>query len=122
MGSSARQSTATTSWSSSTTQASQGIDELSGLLRDVRQGKGTAGKLMTDGRLYNDLQQSAASAGDLTRGIRDGRGTLGKLIIDNTFASAWNGATANIQELAAKLNTECRRRHGRTVAERQAVM
>ena len=56
---------------------------------------------MTDGRLYNDLQQSAVSAGDLTRGIRDGRGTLGKLIIDNTFASAWNGATVNIQELAA---------------------
>ena len=36
-----------------TNQASQGIEELSGLIHDVRQGRGTVGKLMTDDQLYS---------------------------------------------------------------------
>src|SRR6185503_7431830 len=35
-----------------TDQASQGIDELTGLIHDMRGGRGTIGKLMTDEQLY----------------------------------------------------------------------
>src|SRR6185295_13069485 len=63
-------------------QAQQSVAEITKLVTDIREGKGTVGKLMTDERLYNELQGVAASAGELTRGLRDGRGTLGKLITD----------------------------------------
>ena len=85
-------------------QASQGIEELSGLLHDMRQGKGTVGKLMTDERLYNDLQQFVASAGELTRGIRDGRGTMGKLMNDPKAANALEAALTNMQRITEQIN------------------
>src|SRR5712691_11828006 len=50
------------------TQAAQGVDELTKLLHDVRQGRGTVGKLMTDERLYVELERFAATAGEVTRG------------------------------------------------------
>ena len=86
------------------TQASQGIDELSSMLRDVRQGDGTVGKLMTDERLYSDLQQFAASAVDLTRGIRDGRGVLGKLMSDPRTANALEASLTNVERITAHIN------------------
>src|SRR5262249_31433334 len=59
-----------------TTQASQGIEELTGLIHDVRQGRGTIGKLVTDEALYTELHQFVTSAGDLMTGLRQGRGSL----------------------------------------------
>ena len=56
-------------------QASQGIENITGLLKDVRGAKGTVGKLMTDERLYTELHQFVATANELTEGIRQGRGT-----------------------------------------------
>jgi phospholipid/cholesterol/gamma-HCH transport system substrate-binding protein len=87
-----------------TNQAAEGIQELSGLIKDMRQGKGTAGKLMTDDRLYNDLQQFVATAGELTRTIRDGRGTLGKLVNDPTTANALAATLTNLEHLTAQIN------------------
>ena len=43
-----------------TGQASEGIDEITKLVKDVREGRGTIGKLMTDQQLYNELQQFVA--------------------------------------------------------------
>ena len=40
-----------------TDQASEGIDQINGLIRDVRRGKGTVGKLMTDEQLYVELNE-----------------------------------------------------------------
>src|SRR5581483_1483283 len=37
-------------------QASAGIEQLTGLLKDLRAGKGTFGKLMTDDQLYTQLR------------------------------------------------------------------
>ena len=39
------------------------IDEITGLVQDLRAGKGTVGKLMTDDQLYTELQQFVATAG-----------------------------------------------------------
>ena len=61
-------------------QASQSVAEITKLVTDIRLGKGTVGKLMTDEQLYTELHQFVATAGELTRGIRDGRGTLGRLV------------------------------------------
>ncbi len=86
------------------TQASQSVSEITGLLQDVRGGRGTIGKLMTDDKLYVELQQFVGAAGDLTRGIREGRGTLGKLVNDPQAANALEGTLKNVETLTRQLN------------------
>jgi phospholipid/cholesterol/gamma-HCH transport system substrate-binding protein len=85
-------------------QAQQSVAEITKLVTDIRLGKGTVGKLMTDERLYNDLQQFVGSAGELTRGIRDGRGTLGKLVNDPKAANALEASLTNIQRITDQIN------------------
>ena len=86
------------------TDASQGIAEVAGLVRDLRAGKGTAGRLLTDEQLYVELQQFAAAAGQLTRGIQQGRGTLGRLVNDPQAATALEGALRNVETMTSQLN------------------
>lgn len=88
-----------------TDQASVGIGELTGLIHDVRNGRGTVGKLMTDERLYTELHQFVASANDLTAGIKRGRGTIGKLLNDPKAADALEASLKNIEELTRQINS-----------------
>ena len=85
-------------------QASEGIDQINGLLRDVRAGKGTAGKFMTDERLYVELQQFVATAGQMTRELQQGRGTLGKLLKDPKAAEALEASVKSVEELTRRIN------------------
>lgn len=85
-------------------QASGTIDEVTGLVHDLRGGKGTAGKLMTDDRLYNDLQQFVATAGELTRELQQGRGTLGKLLKDPKAAQSLEATLKNIESLTRRID------------------
>jgi phospholipid/cholesterol/gamma-HCH transport system substrate-binding protein len=86
-----------------TDQASEGIGELTGLIHDMRGGRGTIGKLMTDEQLYAELRRFASSAGDLTDTIRSGKGTLGKLINDPATANALEGTMKNMEVVTARL-------------------
>lgn len=87
-----------------TDQAGRGITELTGLITDLRAGRGTVGKLMTDDQLYAQLNRFVTSAGDLTQGIKDGRGSLGKLINDPQTADTLNAALGNIEQMTQRLN------------------
>jgi phospholipid/cholesterol/gamma-HCH transport system substrate-binding protein len=85
-------------------QANMGITEVTGLLRDLRQGKGTAGKLLTDEQLYAELQRFVASAGQMVRELQQGRGTLGKLLTDPKAANSLEASLQNLQALTARIN------------------
>lgn len=87
-----------------TDSASQGITELTALIHDMRDGRGTVGKLMTDEALYTELNRFVASANDLTNGIKQGRGTLGKLVNDPAAANALAASLANIEQMTRQLN------------------
>ncbi len=84
--------------------AQGGIDEITGLVKDIRAGRGTVGKLVTDDRLYAELQQFVASANDVTNTIKSGRGSLGKLINDPATATALNASLKNLQDMTARIN------------------
>jgi phospholipid/cholesterol/gamma-HCH transport system substrate-binding protein len=86
-------------------QASGTIDEVTGLVRDLRHGKGSAGKLIADDRLYNELQQFVTTAGQMTREIQQGRGTVGKLLKDPKAAQSLEASMKNIEEMTRKLNS-----------------
>jgi phospholipid/cholesterol/gamma-HCH transport system substrate-binding protein len=85
-------------------KATGGIDEITGLLHDLRQGKGTAGKLIIDDQLYAQLNQFMATAGSLTRELQQGRGTLGKLLKDPKTANSLEASMKNLEDLTRRIN------------------
>ena len=87
-----------------TTQASEGIGELTGLIKDMRQGKGSAGKFMTDDKFYAELTRFTTTAADVTKAIRTGRGTMGKLINDPQIANSLQGSLSNLEEMTRRIN------------------
>jgi phospholipid/cholesterol/gamma-HCH transport system substrate-binding protein len=85
-------------------QASGTIDEVTGLVRDLRQGKGSAGKLITDDRLYADLQQFVATAGQMTRELQQGKGSVGRLLKDPKAAESLQATLDNIESLTRRID------------------
>jgi len=87
-----------------TNEAGEGITQLTALIGDIRGGRGTVGKLMTDEALYLELHRLVTSMGDLTDGIRNGRGTISQLLNDPRTANELNATLANVQQLTARIN------------------
>jgi phospholipid/cholesterol/gamma-HCH transport system substrate-binding protein len=85
-------------------QATGAAEEISGLVKDIRAGKGTVGKLMTDEQLYAELRAFTASANGVTDAIRQGRGTLGKLVNDPATVNALNNSLKNLETLTGRIN------------------
>ncbi len=87
-----------------TAQANKGIAELTGLITDMRAGKGTAGKLMTDEELYVELRQFTAAAREVTEGLSRGKGTLGQLLNNPESARQLEASLKNLNTITAKIN------------------
>jgi phospholipid/cholesterol/gamma-HCH transport system substrate-binding protein len=87
-----------------TDQAGAGIQQLTGLVEDMRNGKGTLGKIATDDQLYNELERTVATMHDLADGIKQGKGSVGKLLSDKTTADELEQSLKNVEALTAQLN------------------
>jgi phospholipid/cholesterol/gamma-HCH transport system substrate-binding protein len=87
-----------------TDQAAQGISEITGMIHDIRAGRGTVGKLMTDDQVYTELQRFVSTAGSLTDSLKEGRGTLGKLLNDPATANALEASLRNMEAMTRSLN------------------
>ena len=74
-----------------TEQANQGLVQATELLKDIRAGKGTLGKLVTDEALYNEVTKFVDAANAVATNLRNGRGTLGKLANDDAGLRAARG-------------------------------
>ena len=85
-------------------EVGEGVQNLSALIADVRGGRGTVGKLMTDEQLYAELNRFAVSARTLTDSLRSDRGTLGRLMNDRRAAESLEAALANLQTLTGRIN------------------
>jgi len=84
--------------------ASAGLDQLTGLLRDVRAGKGSVGKLFTDQQLYADIVSFVESANVVSSYLSKGQGTLGLLLRDPASYRKLNAALGNLQEMTTRIN------------------
>jgi len=87
-----------------TDQASQGMAMINRLVAGVNAGQGTVGKLLTDDRLYIELQQFANAANEMTRSVRQGRGTIGKLLNDPKSADALEASLKNVEEVTRRIS------------------
>ncbi|HXT71890.1 MAG TPA: MlaD family protein [Vicinamibacterales bacterium] len=94
----------TGSISSLTETASTAMSDAQKLLADVRAGRGTLGKLVTDDALYTELNQFVASAGEVTARLNTGKGTAGKLINDPAAYDALKSSLENLQQMTARIN------------------
>lgn len=66
--------------------------QLSGILDDLKAGKGTIGKLMTDEEAYNNLTNLLANGNKIVANVQAGKGTLGKMIrSDELYAKVDKG-------------------------------
>ena len=88
-----------------TTRASEGLESFNALLADLRKGQGTAGKLITDEALYNEMKGLMTAAANVSRSLEQGRGTLGGLIQDPAAYTALKASLANLEAVTARINT-----------------
>jgi len=87
-----------------TAGANKGITELTALITDIRAGKGTVGKLMTDEQLYAELRQFTSAAREVTEGLSKGKGTLGQLLNNPESARQLENSLKNLTEITNKIN------------------
>lgn len=85
-------------------QATEGIDQLTGLIKDMRNGRGTVGKLMTDDQLYTELRTFVATANQVADGIKRGRGSIGKLLNDPKTANALEASLTNLESITRQVD------------------
>jgi len=87
-----------------TAQASRGLEQVTSLVTDLRAGKGTAGRLITDDSLYRELQGLAVAAASVMRNLEQGRGSLGRLMNDPTTARELETSLKNLSVVTQRLS------------------
>ena len=86
-----------------TAGAQEGITQLTAVLTDIRNGRGTVGQLFTNDALYRDLNGLVATAETVAQGIASGRGTLGRLVNDPKAAQALEASLQDLQAVTARI-------------------
>lgn len=86
-----------------TTKAAEGIEQLTVILQEIRGGRGTIGRLITDDALYREMNTLVAAAEDVVQNVNAGRGTLGRLVNDPTAARALETSLQNFEAISARI-------------------
>jgi phospholipid/cholesterol/gamma-HCH transport system substrate-binding protein len=84
--------------------ANESLESANALIKDIRAGRGTMGKLFTDEALYRELNAFVDSANKVTDSINRSRGTLGKLTNDPRAYDELHASLANLREITQRLN------------------
>jgi len=83
--------------------ASESLDEATRLLRDVREGKGTLGRLFTDDSLYRQLRALVEAAEQVTTRLARGEGTVGQLMRNPEAYREIVAALKNLEEVTRRV-------------------
>jgi phospholipid/cholesterol/gamma-HCH transport system substrate-binding protein len=84
--------------------ATETLQQATGLIKEIRAGKGTVGKLFTDDQVYTEFNAFVAAAQAVATGLQQGHGSLGLLIKDPAAYRQANLALANLQEMTRRIN------------------
>ena len=79
------------------------VDKVNAMLDDIQQGKGNAGKLLKDEKLYASLNQTAENVRQLTQDINSGKGALGKFAKDEEFARKLQDTVDKLSAISDRL-------------------
>lgn len=86
-----------------TAQAGTGVADVTALIADLRAGKGTMGKLLTDEAVYRDFNNMLSAADRVAQSVANGRGTMGKFANDPKVYDELNASVANLNTITTKL-------------------
>jgi len=78
-------------------------DEINGIVKDVKEGKGTVGRLFSDEALYNNLNATIRETEDLMTQIRSGKGSAGRFINDPELYNNANEIAASMKAISDDL-------------------
>ena len=84
-------------------QATEGIEQLTQVLSDIRAGRGTVGQLFTNDSLYRELDGLVATAETVAQKVNTGRGTLGRLVNDPAAAQSLEIALKDLASVTASI-------------------
>ena len=70
----------------------------------IKEGKGTLGKLLTDDSMYYQLKDAIASINKIATNLNKGKGTLGKLLTDDTVYMQLKDTMATLKKTVNSLN------------------
>jgi phospholipid/cholesterol/gamma-HCH transport system substrate-binding protein len=84
--------------------ATQSLQQVTGILQDIRAGKGTVGKLFTDDQVYQEVNALMASATSVATLLDKGPGTLPMLIRDPSAYQRFNATLADLQGMTRRIN------------------
>ena len=84
--------------------ATQSLEQVTGILRDIRAGRGTVGKLFTDDAVYKEVQALIVSAENVAGHLSRGRGTLGMLLRDPVAYQRFNDSLGDLQAMTRRIN------------------
>ena len=87
-----------------TAQASRGLEQVNLLVRDLRGGKGTAGRLVADDTLYRQMTDLTTAASSVMRTLQQGRGSLGRLLNDPATARELETSLTNLTTVTQRLS------------------
>lgn len=78
-------------------------DEINGIVKDVKNGKGTVGRLFSDEALYNNLNATIRETEDVMTAIRSGNGSAGRFINDPALYNNANEIAVSLKAISDDL-------------------
>lgn len=78
-------------------------DEINGIVKEVKEGKGTVGRLFTDEALYNNLNATIRETEDVMRQVRSGQGSAGRFLNDPALYNNANDIVMQLRGIADDL-------------------
>jgi phospholipid/cholesterol/gamma-HCH transport system substrate-binding protein len=80
------------------------IDRVDAITKDLQNGKGSAGKMLTDETLYKNASEALASLNAILADAEAGKGSAGMLLKDPTFAKTLNDAVTKTDALVTAIS------------------
>ncbi len=84
--------------------ASEGLEQATALIKEIRAGKGTVGQLFTNDQMYKEMNQFVTAAQEVANAINRGRGSAGLFINDPTAYRRANAALGDLQAMTRRIN------------------
>jgi len=75
-------------------------DEIGLIVKDVRDGRGTVGRLFSDEAIYNNLNATIRETEEVMRQVRSGEGSAGRFINDPTLYNNASEITSQLRAIA----------------------
>jgi phospholipid/cholesterol/gamma-HCH transport system substrate-binding protein len=71
----------------------------------LQQGEGTAGRILKDPKLYNDLDKSVAQLNTILANLNAGKGTAGQLLVSNKLGNEVSRTLGKVDLTLDKVNS-----------------